>query len=107
MAKREYKWDRENLEAGRRRLLAEKENLEENKSAVENLGTEIRRRWQSVSAEIYLDRLEVDVENLNYMIEAIGELSGLLEKVINNAYKNCEEEVNKELRRLRGSIQAL
>ena len=86
IASRKYRWDLEALRSGKNRLIEEKNNLEENKGVVENLRAEIEENWQSVSSEIYLEELEVDIKDLNFIIKAADELGTLLEKVISQEY---------------------
>ena len=107
MADRVYQWDRDNLSYARQRLEREKSNLEANRSAVENLKSDIMERWQSYSGEMYLENLEIDVENLRFLIEAVGELSELFDKVINDAYGECEKWTRTGANRLASSIRPL
>ncbi len=100
MSERIYKWDVDHLETCRKRLRLEKENLEKNKIVVENLRTDIMKNWQSFSSEIYLDHLETDIENLEFIIQAAGELEELLGKVITDAYRECENTLQRKLQSL-------
>ena len=103
IASRKYRWDLEALRSGKNRLIEEKNNLEENKGVVENL----RENWQSVSSEIYLEELEVDIKDLNFIIKAADELGTLLEKVISQEYGECESKITSKLNSLASSISAL
>ena len=107
IASRKYRWDLEALRSGKNRLIEEKNNLEENKGVVENLRAEIEENWQSVSSEIYLEELEVDIKDLNFIIKAADELGTLLEKVISQEYGECESKITSKLNSLASSISAL
>ena len=107
MKSREYKWDREFLEESCRRINQEKQNLERQKSVVENLKSEIFANWQSFSSEIYLEALEVDVENLNIVIKAAGEMNNLLREVKDKAYGECEAHVRSRLSQVTNSMTRL
>ena len=100
IASRKYRWDLEALRSGKNRLIEEKNNLEENKGVVENLRAEIEENWQSVSSEIYLEELEVDIKDLNF-------IGTLLEKVISQEYGECESKITSKLNNLASSISAL
>ena len=104
IASRKYRWDLEALRSGKNRLIEEKNNLEENKGVVENLRAEIEENWQSVSSEIYLEELEVDIKDLNFIIKAADELGTLLEKVISQEYGECESKITSKLNSLASSI---
>ena len=104
IASRKYRWDLEALRSGKNRLIEEKNNLEENKGVVENLRAEIEENWQSVSSEIYLEELEVDIKDLNFIIKAADELGTLLEKVISQEYGECESKITSKLNNLASSI---
>ena len=80
IASRKYRWDLEALRSGKNRLIEEKNNLEENKGVVENLRAEIEENWQSVSSEIYLEELEVDIKDLNFIIKRQMNLEHFLKK---------------------------
>lgn len=107
IASRKYRWDLEALRSGKNRLIEKKNNLEENKGVVENLRAEIEENWQSVSSEIYLEELEVDIKDLNFIIKAADELGTLLEKVISQEYGECESKITSKLNSLASSISAL
>ena len=104
IASRKYRWDLEALRSGKNRLI---EDLEENKGVVENLRAEIEENWQSVSSEIYLEELEVDIKDLNFIIKAADELGTLLEKVISQEYGECESKITSKLNSLASSISVL
>ena len=104
IASRKYRWDLEALRSGKNRLIEEKNNLEENKGVVENLRAEIEENWQSVSSEIYLEELEVDIK---FIIKAADELGTLLEKVISQEYGECESKITSKLNSLASSISVL
>ena len=106
IASRKYRWDLEALRSGKNRLI-EENNLEENKGVVENLRAEIEENWQSVSSEIYLEELEVDIKDLNFIIKAADELGTLLEKVISQEYGECESKITSKLNSLASSISVL
>ena len=101
IASRKYRWDLEALRSGKNRL------IEENKGVVENLRAEIEENWQSVSSEIYLEELEVDIKDLNFIIKAADELGTLLEKVISQEYGECESKITSKLNSLASSISVL
>lgn len=100
MADRVYKWDIDNLETCKDRLRLERENLENNKNIIENLKIEIMKNWQSFSSEIYLDSLETDIDNLEYIIDAIEELEKQIGKVVTEVYQGCEDLLYQEIQRL-------
>ena len=62
---------------------------------------------QSVSSEIYLEELEVDIKDLNFIIKAADELGTLLEKVISQEYGECESKITSKLNSLASSISVL
>lgn len=101
IASRKYRWDLEALRSGKNRL------IEEKKGVVENLRAEIEENWQSVSSEIYLEELEVDIKDLNFIIKAADELGTLLEKVISQEYGECESKITSKLNSLASSISVL
>lgn len=104
---RKYRWDLEALKSGKERLIEEKNNLEENEGVVRNLKTEIEENWQSISSEIYLENLEVDIKNLEFIIKAAEELGNLLDKVISQEYGECEKQINSKLNNLVSSISTV
>ena len=97
IASRKYRWDLEALRSGKNRLIEEKNNLR----------AEIEENWQSVSSEIYLEELEVDIKDLNFIIKAADELGTLLEKVISQEYGECESKITSKLNSLASSISVL
>ena len=107
ISSRKYRWNLEALRSGKNRLIEEKNNLEENKGVVENLRAEIEGNWQSISSEIYLENLDVNIKDLNFIIEAADELGTLLEKVISPEYGECEDKITSKLNSLASSISAL
>lgn len=100
MAERVYKWNTDALESCIGRLNTEKDNLNQNKSVIENLKSEIMEHWQSFSSEIYLDNLETDIEDLSYVIQAVEELSRLLQEVVTDAYQECEDYLDQRVRQI-------
>ena len=107
ISSRKYRWNLEALRSGKNRLIEEKSNLEQNKGVVENLRAEIEENWQSISSEIYLESLDMDIKDLNFIIEAADELGTLLEKVISQEYGECEDKITSKLNSLASSISAL
>ena len=71
------------------------------------LEQKLKQNWQSVSSEIYLEELEVDIKDLNFIIEAADELGTLLEKVISQEYGECESKITSKLNSLASSISVL
>lgn len=67
---------------------------------VENLRAEIEENWQSVSSEIYLEELEVDIKDLNFIIKAADELGTLLEKVFHRNMENVRVKITSKLNSL-------
>lgn len=71
------------------------------------LEQKLKKTGNPVSSEIYLEELEVDIKDLNFIIKAADELGTLLEKVISQEYGECESKITSKLNSLASSISAL
>ncbi|MEG1106577.1 MAG: hypothetical protein RSD63_07995 [Eubacterium sp.] len=95
-----YKWDIEELNVSLAHLKQEKENLEENRTFVNNIAIEIQKNWQSVAGTSYQQSLDVDYQTYMTILKELEKAIVELDRYANQVYQNCETQIKGRIRQL-------
>lgn len=98
------KWDISRLTSLVRTLNNEKESIESNRDFLMNINSEVEKAWQGYAGRAFDERMDVDAENLQVVINGIEALVNDLNRVISDCYEDCEENIKNEIDRLRSKV---
>ena len=98
------KWDTSKISSLIRNLNNEKETIERNKSFLMSINSEVEKAWQGYAGRAFDDRMDIDVENLQAVIKGMEELTADLNRIINDCYEPCEENIRNKINNLRSRV---
>lgn len=98
------KWDISNMTQIMRRLSDEKDIIERNKDFLIAINSEVEKAWQGYAGRTFDQRMDIDAENLEKVLNCINSLINDLNNVINSCYEACENDIQAEINSLRSRI---
>ena len=91
-------WDTNGLQNVIATLKKQKEELVENRDFLINLRKDANVYWQSLSGELFDERLDIDIKKFDSIIVVVEDNISALSQMLERCYKKCEEETLAKMR---------
>ena len=98
------KWDVSSLSQLVRKISSEKDTIENNKEFLRSINSEVEKAWQGYAGRAFDQRMDIDVENLEIVINGIEAVIKDLSNVISSCYEDCEKDIQSEINSLRSRV---
>lgn len=100
----DLKWDVSRLSQLSKNLTNQKEVIERNKDFLITINSSVEKAWQGYAGRAFDQRMDIDAENLEKVIQGIDKLISDLNNVISSCYEACENDIQNEINSLRSKI---
>ncbi len=91
------KWDVDKMAQIHKEIADKLNELEQNRSFLADIDKIAEQAWQGTASGVYNLKLDMDMRIYDLMLKELRELNDDLGKAVNNCYRQCEEELRREM----------